>query len=112
MKIIIHWIISALAILITAYLLPGVHLSGVVAALVLALVLGAINATIRRVLIFLTLPISVVTLGLFVFVINALMVLLAAALVPGFSVDGFWWALLFAIVLSIINWVFDSFDRD
>jgi len=82
----------------------GQQLEGSMAALVLAL----INAFIRPVLIFLTLPATIVTLGLFLFVINALMVLLAAKWVNGFKVDGFWWALLFSFLLSILNsWLQD-----
>src|SRR3989344_4665929 len=100
MKLIIHWIVSALAILVTAYVLPGVNVSGLVVALVLAVVLGAINAFVRPVLVMLTLPISILTLGLFVLVIDALLVLLASYVVPGFTVANFWWALAFGIVLG------------
>lgn len=103
MAILISWIVSALAILASAYVLPGVHVASFTTALVAALVLGIINAFIKPVLIFLTLPITILTLGLFTFVINAFVIILAANLVPGFSVDSFWWALLFSIVLSVIN---------
>src|SRR3989338_1857089 len=99
MKIIIHCVVSALAILVTAYVLPGVQVDGLTAALVLAVVLGAVNAFLRPLLILLTLPISIMTLGLFVLVINGLLVLLAASIVPGFMVDSFWWAFAFGIVL-------------
>jgi putative membrane protein len=111
MNIFIRWIIFAAAILITAYILPGVSVDGIVAALVVAVILGAINAVLKPILIILTLPINILTLGLFTFVINALLVLLASSIVPGFYVDGFWWALLFAIVLSIINSFFHSFAK-
>lgn len=103
MKFILNWIIYAAAIAITAYLLPGVEVSGIIALVVLAVVLGAINTFIKPILVFLTMPITVFTLGLFILVINSLLILLAAAIVPGFSVAGFWWALLFSIVLAIIN---------
>lgn len=103
MNILINWIVSALAILAAAYLLPGVHVTSFVSALVAAVVLGIINAFIKPVLLILTLPITILTLGLFTLVINALVILLAASLVPGFSVDSFWWALIYSIVLSIIN---------
>lgn len=109
MRIIINWIISAAAIMVAAYVLPGVEVSGLVAALVLAVVLGAINAFLKPLLIILTLPINVLTLGLFTLVINAGLVMLAAMIVPGFAVSSFWWALLFAIVLSLVTWVFASF---
>ncbi|HSW89592.1 MAG TPA: phage holin family protein [Patescibacteria group bacterium] len=103
MKILINWLVSALAIVVTAYLLPGVHIATFVTALVLAVVLGVINAFIKPVLLLLTLPITIVTLGLFALVLNALFILLAAAIVPGFTVDGFLWALIFGIVLSLVN---------
>jgi len=103
LNILIDWCISALVILVVAYILPGVTVSGFFVALVVALVLGLINALVRPVLIVLTLPITVFTLGLFIFVINALLIMLAAAMVPGFIVSSFWWALLFSLILSIAN---------
>jgi putative membrane protein len=104
MSFLIHWLIRAVAIVITAYLLPGVRLSGFLAALVAAIVLGLVNTFIRPLLLLLTLPLNILTLGLLTFVINALVILLTSALVPGFNVAGFWWALLFSLVLSIINY--------
>lgn len=112
MKTFIHFIVSTIAILITAYILPGVHVSGLLAAFVLAVVLGAINLILRPILIFLTLPITIFTLGLFVLVINGLLVMLASYIVPGFTVDGFWSAFLFGIILAIVNWVLQIFDRE
>ena len=112
MKIIIHWVVSALAILVTAYVLPGVQVDGLTAALVLAVVLGAVNAFLRPLLILLTLPISIMTLGLFVLVINGLLVLLAASIVPGFMVDSFWWAFLFGIVLAVVSYVLEMFEKE
>jgi len=103
MNILINWLVSAFAILVTAYLLPGVVVGNFTTALVVALVLGIINAFIKPILLILTLPINILTLGLFTFVINALIIILTADLVPGFKVNGFWWALLFSVVLSIIN---------
>ena len=103
MSFMIQWLVSAAAIVITAYLLPGVKVAGVFAALVTALVLGLINAILKPLLILLTLPLNILTLGLFTLVINALLIMLAAAIVPGFFVQGFWWALLFGLVLAIIN---------
>ena len=102
MTFLANWLIYTLAIVITAYLLPGVNLTGFAAALVTALVLGLINAVIKPILILLTLPINILTLGLFTFVINAALILLASAIVPGFIVKGFWAALIFSIVLAII----------
>ena len=111
MKTLIHFLISTLAILITAYVLPGVHVSGLVSAFVLAVVLGAINLILRPILIFFTLPITILTMGLFILVINGLLVMLAGVIVPGFTVDNFWWALLFGIVLAIINWILQIFEE-
>ena len=106
MKFIIHWLVSTLVIIAVAYLLPGVHVSGIIAALAAALVIGLLNAFVRPVLIVLTLPITLVTLGLFTIVINAVLVLLASAIVPGFVVDGFGWAILFSIVMGLVNILF------
>ena len=100
-----HWLVSALAILITAYLIPGVTIT-VISALILAVVLGLINMFLKPIIFILTLPITVVTLGIFSLVINACMILLAAKIVPGFSVAGFWTAFWFAIVLSLVNFFF------
>ena len=104
MELIINWLLATLAVLITSYLLPGINLKGFTTALLVALVLGVINAVIRPVIIILTLPINILTLGLFTLVINALMVLLVAAIVPGFAVRSFWWALGFSIILTVVNW--------
>jgi putative membrane protein len=103
MGILINWLVSGLAILVSAYILPGVHVSSLAAALVTAVVLGVVNAFIKPILVILTLPITILTLGLFTLVINALLILLTAKLVPGFQVDGFLWAVIFSIVLSLIN---------
>lgn len=103
MNIILNWFISALVILIASYLLPGVHVENFTAALVTAVVLGIINLFIKPLLIILTLPITLLTLGLFALVINAVLILLADSIVPGFQVDGFLWALIFSIVVSVIN---------
>lgn len=103
MPIIIHWLLSALAIIIVAYILPGVHVATFFSALVVAVILGLINVFIRPLLLILTLPINILTLGLFTFVINALLILLAANIVKGFSVDGFWWAMLFSILLTLVG---------
>lgn len=103
MGFLINWLVSGLAIVIAAYLLPGIKLTGFFAALVTALVLGLINAVIKPVLLLLTLPINIMTLGLFTLVINALLILLTSKIVPGFQVDGFWWAVAFSVVLTLVN---------
>ena len=110
MKLFFHWFVAALAIGIAAYIVPGVTIT-FIGAIIAAVVLGALNLLIRPILFILTLPITILTLGLFSLVINALLVMLATLLVPGFAVAGFWTALLFALVLSIINWVFHLWSR-
>ncbi|UFS70040.1 phage holin family protein [Geomonas sp. RF6] len=105
MSFLIRWLISALAIIITAYLLPGVRLSGISAALLAALILGLVNTFIRPLLLLLTLPLNILTLGLLTFVINALLIMLTSAIVPGFKVEGFIWALLFSLVLSLVSFM-------
>ena len=97
-----NWIISTIVILIAAYLLPGVTVT-LVGAIVLAVVLGALNLFIRPIITILTLPLTIITLGLFSLVINALLIMLAARIVPDFSVDGFWTALFFSIAISLLN---------
>lgn len=101
-------LITSFAVLITGYLLPGVHVDNFLTALILALVLALMNVTLKPLLIILTIPFTVVTLGLFLLVINAVVILISDAIIPGFIVDGFWWALLFSLVLSLINTIFQN----
>jgi putative membrane protein len=103
MKLVVSWILSALAVWIVSRVVPGIYVSGPGAALIAALVIGFINATLGSLLKILTFPLTLVTLGLFWFVINALMLELASALVPGFQVRGFFAAFVGAIVLSLVN---------
>lgn len=103
MGILVQLIVGALAVFITAYILPGVALDSYITAIIVAALIALLNITIKPILILLTIPITVVTLGLFLLVINALIILIAAELIPGFAVDGFWWALLFSFILSLIN---------
>ncbi len=103
MRILAGWILFSIAIYFTDWLLPGIQMPDFTTALIAAIGLGLINAIIRPILLLLTLPLNILTLGLLTFVINALMVLLAAELVPGFTVVNFWWALLFSLVVSVIN---------
>jgi putative membrane protein len=103
MNIILRIIISAVVAFALSYVLSGVHLQSFVTALVLAIVLGLLNLIVKPILIILTLPITLFTFGLFLFVINALIILLAAKFVNGFRVDGFWWALLFSLLLSVLT---------
>jgi putative membrane protein len=106
--LLLHWLISAASLMIVAYLFPGIQLRGLGAALIAPIVIGLVNATIGLILKIVTLPLTVLTLGLFWFIINALMLQLAAALVPGFYVAGFLSAFFGAIVLSIVGMVLRS----
>lgn len=111
MRFLLKILINTIAIIITAYLLPGVHINDSITALIVAIVLALLNTFIKPLLILFTLPITVFTLGFFLLVINAFIILLASHLVKGFNVDSFWWALLFSIVLSIINWLLERTER-
>lgn len=110
--LLLRWIINALTILLVANLLPGISVGSFWTALWVALVLGLVNSTIRWVLIVLTLPINILTLGLFTFVINALMILLVSQIVPGFEVAGFWPAFWGAILLALISALANAFIRE
>lgn len=112
MKIILNLIVKTLAVLISAYLIPGVVLQGYLAAVVVAVVLGILNTLVKPILVILTLPINIVTLGLFTLVINALLVILASYFIDGFAVASFLTALWFGIVLSLINWFLGTLVKD
>ena len=103
MRLILIWICNALALLAVAYLLPGVRVEGLESALIAALVLGLINTLLRPLLILLTLPVTVLTLGLFILVINGLLFWLAGSVLRGFEVGGFWTAMMGALLYSIIS---------
>jgi len=106
--ILARWLITTVAILLVPYLISGVQVSGLGSALVAAGFIGILNALVRPVLIILTLPLTIVTLGLFVLVINALLFMLAAAIVPGLQVSSFWSAFFAAIIVSIVSWIMNS----
>ena len=103
--LVVHVVVSALLLVLVAHLLHGFTIAGFGYALIAALVLGVVNTFVRPVLILVTLPITIVTLGLFLFVLNALMLLLAASVVPGFTIDGFGTALVAALLLALFNLV-------
>lgn len=103
MELILIWILNAVALLVVAYILPGITVASFGSALIAALVLGLLNALVKPVLIILTLPITVVTLGLFLLVLNALVFWFAGSILKGFQVNGFWWAVIGAIVYSIVS---------
>jgi len=108
-SVLVNWVVSAMVIFSIAYILPGATVVDFTAALVVALVLGIINALLKPVLLILTLPINILTLGLFTFILNALLIILVSNIVPGFIVDGFLAALIFGIVLSVVNTVLHNF---
>jgi putative membrane protein len=110
--LLIRIVVNAATIALAAHLIPGIRLSGVGAAIVAGLVFGLVNAVIRPVLVFLTLPITLVTLGLFIFVINAVCFWLTSLLVPGFDVQGFWPAFLGALVVSVVSWILSALVRE
>ena len=103
MRLLLGWAINAGVLLLLPYVLPAVQVSGFGTALLVALVLGLLNAIVRPILVLLTLPITVLTLGLFLFVINGLMFWLVARMLDGFTVTSFWWAVLAALLYSVIS---------
>jgi putative membrane protein len=108
MRILLVWILNAVALWLVAALLPGVLLADYVSALIAALVLGLVNAVIKPVLVILTLPATLLTLGLFLFVINGLLFWGVASILPGFHVQGFWWGVAGALVYSVLTWAFSA----
>lgn len=104
-KNIIKFIVNGFVVYVTAYLLSGVIVSDFKVALIVALVLAALNILIKPILLILSLPVTILTLGLFTFVIDALMVILATKIVPGFSVDSFLTALVFSVVMTILSYI-------
>lgn len=112
MNIFLSWLLNAIAVIVSAYLIPWVAVDTFWTALVVALVLAIVNTVLKPLLILLTLPINILTLGLFTFVINALLILLTDGLVDGFSVGGFWSALLFSVILGLVNGAFGGTKND
>ncbi len=102
-NILIKWLIVSLVILASAYAFSGITVANFFVAVVAAIFIGLVTAVLRPILLILTLPITIFTLGLFTFVVNALLIMLVAMLVPGFVVASFWWALLLAFILSVVN---------
>jgi putative membrane protein len=110
--LIVKWLCLTAAVLLTAYLIDGIHVEGFAHALGTAAVLGVLNVVLRPVLFILTLPITILTLGLFTFILNALMLKIASGLIPGFSVIGFWSAVFGALIISIVNWGLNALIQD
>ena len=110
--ILVRWLLLAVAIFIAAYLIDGIRVAGFMSAILAAAVLGVLNAFFRPILLLLTLPLNILTLGLFTFVINAILLMMASGVIGGFSVDGFGTALLGAFFISIVSWLLNSFINE
>ncbi|HPH41112.1 MAG TPA: phage holin family protein [Syntrophorhabdaceae bacterium] len=106
MLLLIKWFIMTLSVMVASYIIPGVSVKGFFTAMWVALFIGIVNVLVKPFLIFITLPINILTLGLFTFVINALLIMLASSVIKGFDVKGFWIAMIFSVVLSVINFIF------
>ena len=109
---IVRFLLSGVAVLLTAYLLPGVHVEHYGYALLVAAVLSVANIIVKPILVIFTIPITLLTLGLFLLVINAAIILLVDYITPGFNVDGFWWALAFSLILSVFNSLISDLIKD
>jgi len=109
MGFLIRGLVTALGLWVASAILSGVHSTGLLSLIGAGLVLGLVNAIVRPIIVFLTLPITIFTLGLFLLVINALMVLLVSKMMNGFAVDSFWWAMITAIVVTVVGWGANAF---
>jgi Predicted membrane protein len=112
MKLILRLLLNALAVVILAYVLPGVGVDSMVTAIIVAVVLSLLNFLVKPILVILTLPITILTLGLFLLVINAIIILFAAKLIDGFQVVNFWWAIIFSLLLSILQAILHSILKE
>ena len=108
MKLLLVWLFNAIALMAVAYVLPGITVASFVTALIAALVLGLVNAVIKPIVILLTLPATLLTLGLFIFVINGLLFWFVGSFIDGFVVSGFWWGVIGAIAYSIVSWLLSA----
>lgn len=111
MGLLIRWLMSALALLIVTWVVPGFSYDSIIAIAIAALILGLLNAVVRPILVLLTLPVTIITLGLFLIVINALMLEATSWLVPGFQIRHFGWAIVGAVVLSLVTLITDRIGR-
>ena len=108
MRLLLTWLINALALLAIKYIMPSITVDSFVTALIVAVVLGLINTLVRPIFVILTLPVTILTLGLFIFVINGLLFWAVGSFVPGFHVDGFWSGVFGAIIYSVISWALSA----
>ena len=112
MGLLVRWLILTAAITIASYLINGIHVSGFFSAFFAAAILGVLNVFFRPILLILDLPINILTLGLFTFVINAVLLKMASGVISGFEVHGFWSAVWCALIISLVNWLLSSFITD
>lgn len=112
MKFLIKLFLNAVAIFFLATVLNGVQVDGYTTAIIVAIVLGLLNTLVKPVLVLLTIPITILTLGLFLLIINAIIILLTDALISGFSVNSVWTAIIFSLLLSVLQWVLHSFLKE
>ena len=112
MKIILKMLLTAIAVVVLAQILPGINVDGYTTAIIVAVVLALLRIFVKPILVIFTLPITILTLGLFLFVINAIIILLAGKLIDGFEVAGFWYALLFSLLLSFLQSVLHSLLKE
>jgi putative membrane protein len=108
----VRWLMLTLAIMAAAYFLDGIQVEGFFSAFFAAAILGILNALFRPILLLITLPLNILTLGLFTFVINALMLLMASGVIGGFHVQGFWWAVVGSLIISAVSWLLTSLVND
>lgn len=108
LSLLLVWLLNSVALLVVAYILPGIAVASFGSAMIAALVLGLLNALVKPVLVFLTLPITILTLGLFLLVLNALLFWFAGSVLQGFKVNGFWWAVIGALLYSLISGLLTS----
>ncbi len=112
MKLIIRLLLNALAVVILSYVLPGVGVDSMLTAIIVAIVLSILNFLVKPILVILTLPITILTLGLFLLVINAIIILLTSNLIDGFHVTSFWWAIIFSLLLSFLQAILHSILKE
>jgi len=110
--LVLRWLILTVAIMVAAYLIEGIEVKGFWSAFFAAAILGVLNALFRPILIILTLPITILTLGLFTFVINAVLIMMVSGVIGGFEVHGFWSAFLGSLIISVVSWLLSSFIND
>ena len=110
MRFLLKILLTAVIVVITAYILPGIHINDFLTAIIVAFILAILNGLVKPLLIIFTIPVTIITFGLFLFVIDAIIILMAGSFVSGFFVDGFWWALLFSLIMSLFSYLFGIKD--